>query len=270
MIEKLLQRLGLESLEVHTYLLLLEHGPQTAGVLSKHSGIIRATQYVYLKRLVEKGFVTQSLRQGKKLFSAASPEKIVQMYDDRIQQLQNDEAAFQKMMPSLTAFGAQQSMLPRFEIFEGVDGVKNVLKDMLLYRDMQTYAYWPIKTMIKLLGAEFFHYHNTQRIQRNVFTHAIWPKSEIVNIKTHPYVGSGEAFLREIRIAPQNIQFQMGYWIYGNKVAFLSSQKECFGYIIESAELVQMLLSQWKVIWAMSKKIKTNPKDVESFLQQLR
>ncbi len=32
--------------------------------------------------------------------------------------------------------------------------------------------------------------------------------------------------LREIRILPKNIDFTMGYGIYGNEVAFIPSQRE--------------------------------------------
>lgn len=61
----------------------------------------------------------------------------------------------------------------------------------------------------------------------------------------------------------------MGYWIYGNKVAFISSRKESFGFIIESAELVEMLRTQFEVLWKTSKPIKVDPKDTNLFLQEL-
>lgn len=67
-------------------------------------------------------------------------------------------------------------------------------------------------------------------------------------IKTHPYLGVGEKFKREIRTAPPEVNLTMRYWIYGNKIAFLSSRKESFGYIIDSSELAEMLLSQFEMV----------------------
>ncbi|MCH2228689.1 MAG: hypothetical protein MK033_13040 [Candidatus Caenarcaniphilales bacterium] len=84
---------------------------------------------------------------------------------------------------------------------------------------------------------------------------AIWPKLKKVNFKTHPYLGHGKDFLREIRIAPNNIDFSMGYWIYNNKVSFISSRKESFGFIIESTELAHMMLAQFNILWETSAKL---------------
>lgn len=61
----------------------------------------------------------------------------------------------------------------------------------------------------------------------------------------------------------------MGYWIYGNKVAFISSRKESFGFIIESAELATMLRTQFEVLWKASKPITVDPKDTNLFLEEL-
>lgn len=259
MLEPLLSRLGLDDGEIKTYITLLETGPTTAGALAKSSGIIRVTQYVLLKRLIENGFVLQSLKNSIKLFTALHPDKVASLYEDKIKLLQNDYQQYKKLLPDLKSNHADKLLVPKFQIFEGVEGLKNVLKDMLLYKNLETQAYWPIKKMVDMLSPDFFRYHNEERIKNNLYTRAIWPKSQAVEIKSHPYLGVGEKFKREIRLAPSEINFTMGYWIYGNKVAFLSSRRESFGYILESSELAEMLLSQFEVIWRISKPIKSEP-----------
>ena len=269
MLEHLLLRLGLDAGEIKTYLALLEFDPITAGALSKKAGVVRVTQYVVLKRLIAKGFATQSYKNGVQLFSAESPEKITLHYDEHIKMLERDRAQYQKLLPALRANQRQELLTPKFQIFEGADGLKNVLKDMLLYKNMETQAYWPIKKMVEILSPDFFRYHNRERIKNNLYTRAIWPKNEVVPIKTHPYLGSGEKFKREIRVAPAKINFSMGYWIYGTKAAFLSSRKESVGFIIESSELVEMLRSQFEIVWNLSKPLGVNPRDTEEFAREL-
>ena len=269
MIEQLLSRLGLEANEIKTYMTLLEAGPVTAGVLARKSGVVRPTQYVFLKHLIEKGYVTQSQRNGIQIFSAKQPDTITSLYEEKIRSLEADYHIFKKLLPEMQSKRPDRLLLPKFEIFEGIDGLKNVLKDMLLYRNMETQAYWPIKKMVDILSPEFFCYHNKERIRNNLYTRAIWPEQDVVNIKSHPYLGSGKKFQREIRIAPKHIAFSMGYWIYGNKVAFLSSRKESFGYIIESTELSEMLLTQFEVIWSMSKSLTVKHEDVKEFLEEI-
>jgi hypothetical protein len=46
----------------------------------------------------------------------------------------------------------------------------------------------------------------------------------------------------------------VGYEIYGNKVAFISSGSENYAFVIESKELVQTLRNQFDFFWKISKK----------------
>ena len=67
---------------------------------------------------------------------------------------------------------------PKFQFFEGRDGVQHVLKDLLLYRNVETKAYWPIKAMIEILSENFLIDLNKERIKRNIYTKAIWPENQ--------------------------------------------------------------------------------------------
>jgi hypothetical protein len=62
----------------------------------------------------------------------------------------------------------------------------------------------------------------------------------------------------------------MGYWIYENKVAFISSTKEAFGFIVESKEFVEMLSSQFELVWKASKKLLGQEKDGEEFIKEIK
>ncbi len=267
MLTSLLSSLHFDEDEIKTYLFLLTHGPHSVGSLSKKIGFVRSSLYGFLQRLQEQGLITQSQKQRVKIFSAEPPEKINLLFDEKIEELQQKQTEYKKLLPELRASQPALLLNPKFQIFEGVEGLKYVLKDMLLYKDMETQAYWPIKKMVEILTSDFFRYHNKERIKNNLYTRAIWPQNEVLDLKKHPYLGVGKDFKREIRIAPKDINFTMGYWIYGNKVAFLSSRQESFGYIIESSELVEMLLTQFEVIWKMSKPLKSQPKYTDNFIK---
>lgn len=271
MLEDVLKTLGLDDDEIKTYLTLLEVGkPVTVGTLAKHMGVPRPSLYGFLKRLHGRGLVSQSTNMSDiRTFFAVAPEQVSLIIDQKIGDLLKTQNLYKTLLPELQSNQETELITPRFQLFEGEEGVKHVLKDMLLYHDIETQAFWPIKSMLEVLGPDFFRYHNKERIKNNLSTRAIWPPSQVVDIKDHPYLGVGKSFKREIRVAPKEIDFSMGYWIYGNKVAFISSRKESFGFIIESAELVEMLRTQFEVLWKASKPIKVDPKDTNLFLQEL-
>ncbi len=268
MIDKTLEKLGLRDEEIKTFLYLLENGEQTAGNLAKKTGLSRPSLYGFLKKLQNHGLVIESQKNGLKTFQASSKEKIQAVLDEQIGELQKGKSDIEKVFEQIGKGTLATS--PKFQFFDGKDGVQHVLKDMLLYRDMETKAYWPIKAMIEILGEDFFKHLNKERIQRNIYTKAIWPENQSVDIKKHPYLGVGEDFLREIRTAPKEIDFSMGYWIYENKVAFISSKKESFGFIFESKELVEMLSSQFDLIWENSKTISVPEEHTKEFLNEIK
>lgn len=253
MIDATLEKMGFRDDEIKTFLCLLENGEQTAGMLAKKTGISRPSLYGFLKKLQKSELVIESQKNGVKTFVASSEKKVTAVLDKQIQDLEKGKQDISKLFLEIQK--GENVINPKFQLFDGKNGLEQILKDMLLYRDIETKAYWPIKAMIGALGENFFRSHNKERIARNIYTRAIWPQNQVVDISKHAYLGFGEKFLREIRIAPKEINFSMGYWIYGNKVACISSKKESFGFIIESKEFAEMLSSQFEMIWKISKKI---------------
>lgn len=271
MLEKILASLELSPEEIRIYMLILETGGGiTAGELAKKLGMARPTLYGILQRLTDKGIIQRSLKYGVRRFAALSPEKLDLLFNQRIEHLQTQQKAYQEILPQLLSKHRMDTLSPRFQYFEGKEGVQHVLKDMLMYRNLETLAFWPIKSMIEMLSEDFFRYHNKERIRNNLYTRAIWPQKEVVDVKKNKFLGVGEAFRREIRLAPTDVHFTMGYWMYGNKIAFLSSQAECFGMIVESQEMVTMQRAAFEVIWNSSVPLKVNPKDTQPFIDEMR
>jgi|SRR3989344_303792 len=268
MIDKNLAKLGLQNEEIKAFLFLLENGENSVGVMAKKTGIARPSLYGFLKKLQEKGLIIESRKDGRKSFSVSPEDKINIVLDGQIKEIEEIKSNFKRTFKEIQK-GNLPTLGPRLQLFEGKKEVQFILKDMLLYKNMETKAYWPIRSMIEVLGEDFFKQFNKERIKNNIYTRAIWPKRQVVDIKKHPYLGVGEDFLREIRIAPREIDFSMGYWVYEDKVAFISSKKETFGFILEGKEFAQMLSSQFEVIWKLSREIKVNPKDTESFIKEI-
>lgn len=224
-----------------------------------------------MQKLQNANLVVLSQKNGVRMFTAQSREKLDQILDAKIKDLQKGKDSIGKLFEEMNKAGL--SVNPKFQLFEGKEGLRHILQDMLLYKDIETKSYWPIKSMLDILSADFFRTLNKGRIRRRLYTRAIWPENQAVDIKKYPYLGAGKDFYREIRIAPKQIAFSMGYWIYGNKVAFISSKKEAFGFIIESRELVEMLSSQFEFMWAMSRKIGNDAataKEGRKFLDEMK
>jgi sugar-specific transcriptional regulator TrmB len=266
--EKALSRLGLKDQEIKVFLFLLENGEQTAGNLAKKTGLSRPSLYGFVHKLQKIGIVTESQKNGIKTFIACSKEVVTAALDEQINEMEKGKSDIEKMFEQIKSGGITAN--PKFQLFEGKIGLQNMLKDVLLYRDIQTMSYWPIKSILDAVSPEYFRYQTTERMKRGIYVRAIWPENQAVDIKKFPFMGGGGKFLRETRLAPKEIAFRMGYWIYANKVAFISSSKEAFGFIVESKEFVEMLSSQYELVWKASTKIEGQEEDGEVYIKEIK
>lgn len=239
-------------------------------MLAKNLGMSRPTLYDMLKKMRGKGVIAQTMKEGIRIFQVEPPSRLDQAFRKRLRDLNDWHAHFLRLMPDLERRQGKSLLNPKFQIFDGPDSVRHILMDMLLYRDIETWACWPIRAAMDILSPDFFRFHNTERIRNRIQVYAFWPPKQSVSVKRYPFMGAGPGFYREIRLAPPDMDFSMGYWIYCDKVAFLSSRRECFGFVVESAELATLLKAQHQAIWKVSQPLVINPADVQPFLASLR
>ena len=173
------------------------------------------------------------------------------------------------LIPELEKRAGMSLFRPRMQFFEGRDGIQNLMEDIFQYSQIESYVFWPIEYMLDVITPEFLRYHNKVRIQKKKSLKSIWQRDQTINLNKPPYLGSGERYLREIRVTPYNMDFQMGCWFYANKAVFISSQTESFGFMIESVELTDLLKVQHDVIWQISTPFEINPKGGNLFLEEI-
>ena len=108
--------------------------------------------------------------------------------------------------------------------------------------------------MLKYIPSDVYENFHQERIHRNMKFNVLWPENQKVNLSEVKILGSKNKSLREIRILSGKLDSLLGYGIYGNKVAFISSKKENYGFIIDSKELSRTLKLQFDYWWKLSSK----------------
>ncbi len=256
MLEEILHTLDIGSAEISVYTALVESGPVSAGSLARKMHIPRSSLYGYLETLRSKGLVRQSHAYDKKIWQAEPVETIGSLIQNNIDGLLQTKGKFLAALPDLQKKHTHDFIAPAMTYFEGAEGMRQMFRDILLYRDIGTVAFWSVKDVIQFLGREFMEELSTKRAKNRISLRVIWPKDKAVDMLQFGFLSPGKEFFRDIRIAPENMTTSMGYWVYENKTSFISSKKESFGFIVESAELADMLRKQFEVFWKISKPIK--------------
>lgn len=251
MFTRIFKELGLSPLTEQVFESLVSSGASSAKSLSDKLGIPRPSVYDHLKILINNGLVTEKIEDGKKVFLLDDLQQIEELLEDKIKGLQHEKAKLKASLASLSK--KLPSSEPKIKFYTGKDGVKQVLNAIMLNRNIDTELMWPMSEMMKVLGPEFLQELNDKRVKRNINLRVIWPSDKKLDTKKYPYLASGEDNLRELRFAPKDMTWDMGYWMYEDKVAFLSSVKEGFGFVVQSKEFAHLMKIQFEEVWKICK-----------------
>ena len=269
MLDSIFEKFGLKREHSDVYVGLLEGGLMPAGKLAKQLNAPRSTIYGLLEDLAKAGLVLQNEKNNVKLWQATDPETIKTLLNEKINSLENTKASFDGMLEKLKASQKTDFLSPKFHYFEGADEMRAMLKDVLLYDNLETQLCWPVKDVMKIVGEDFLFELNVKRIKSKISIKVIWPLDKSEDVTKNIFLAPGKEVLREVRLAPENMDFSMGYWAYGNKVMFLSSKAENFGFIVESRELRQLLKTQFEVLWNISTPLQKNLAAEKEFLKSV-
>jgi sugar-specific transcriptional regulator TrmB len=264
-IAEVIESLGVNAEEAKVYLRLLVSGPSPAGSLYKRLGVPRATLYDMLAKLTHLGVVLVSVEAKVKTFRAQRPEQLNLLFEKRIQQLQLQQHNLNKITPFLNKKYANEHLPPRYEFFDGIDSVKNAMQDFLFHHNIESFNLWNAK-LVELLGMEHFFYANRKRLENNITQKLLISNSKDFSVKKYPFTGEGAFFKRELRLAPESMKNPMSYWVYANKVLFLSSRAEAYAYIIESSEMSQLMQEHFMSVWQVSNLYRMKPGEADPFI----
>ncbi|MBS3922042.1 MAG: hypothetical protein KGZ37_02695 [Nitrosarchaeum sp.] len=246
-IESILSLVGVTGSATRVFLELLQNGPQTAAFLAKKLSLPRPSIYDALHLLEAKNFVVSQSEERKTIFSINNPGTILQKLDDSSTKLEKAKKDFKGMLPELLK--SPRITEPKIKMFVGKEGCQQTMRDILWYKNIETYTLWPMHKMIEILTPEFLEWHNKKRVENKMSLKSIRKEIDKVDLKKYPFIGAKKEDLREIKFLPKNVDLSMSYWIYADNVAFVSAGKELYGFIVHSKEFADMMKFNFDIIW---------------------
>ncbi len=268
MLDKILQELGLSVNAQMIFKDIIDKGASTARQIAERVDMPRPSVYDNLKVLIQKGLVTERDNEGKKIFSVDDIGNITELLETKIDSLQTEKEHFKKLLPSLLK--QTYFVEPKIKFYSGKEGLRQVMNHIMWHRNIETILMWPMNEVARVLGNEYLEELNKKRIKRNISIRGIYPHNSKPDFKKQPFLGVGGKHLRDIRLAPKDMAWDMGYWMYEDKVIFISSQKESFGFVIHSRDFAKLMKTQFEAIWKLSKPVKPEPKYTDAFTDSLK
>jgi sugar-specific transcriptional regulator TrmB len=239
MLNKELEKFGLNKKEARIYLASLELGETTIQRIAKKSGVKRTTVYDIINSLKDKGLISELTKNKKTFYYAEDPRKLKTIMEEK-------NNILEKIMPELLSITNLIDKKPKIKFFEGENGIKAIYKDTLNYPNQELLG-WGSEDAVTSFDKKFlFDYYLPKRVEKKIWVRGIAPESKW----TKEFQKSDQKYLRKTKLIPSNkFPFEIEINLYGKNKIGIMSFKEGFGLIIESQKIFTTLKSIFEMNW---------------------
>lgn len=249
-IETFLKNVGLSEKEAAVYLAGLKAGPIRAAQISRKTGFTRQHTYDLLKSLEQKGFLSTLGKNYGQRFVMEDPKNLKNVLERQKNKITKLEERLETLLPEMESFYSAKGSVPKIKFFEEIEGIKDLYEDMLNCKSKEQYYLGSLKEMSKMVGEDYFQNFVERRIDKKIHSKSIRTKAHEPGDE---FYEDQQKHNREIRYAPEEVNYLQTMVLYDNKVAVISSQKENFGFVVESEEFSQTMQILLDSLWERSK-----------------
>ena len=243
MFEHEFKSLGLTEKEALVYMGLLELRKATMMEVAKKSGVNRATSYVAVESLIEKGLASSFEKEKKRYFMAENPERLRSLFAIQHKELEEKEKHFEAFLPKLKEFAPSNDERPRVRFYEGKKGLEAIQEDIMKTDTSQVDEIASFDEAFEIFPPSDSDHRRRFRKKftknRLIYTYSKGPVPAQKNI--------------EMKWFPEDkFSFKSELVLCGDSKVILNSTPahgKLFGVIIESKELCDSFRSLFDFVW---------------------
>ncbi len=149
--------------EIAVYTALLELGTTTTGPLTIKSKLHSSRVYEALNSLIEKGMVSFAIQNNRKYFSAASPDKFLDILDE-------EKKEINEIIPYLKGIKKQKTREEAATVYEGYKGVKTVYDNLIriLKKGDEVLVFGARGGQESFMSETYFRQYTKRRIKKGI------------------------------------------------------------------------------------------------------
>jgi sugar-specific transcriptional regulator TrmB len=243
----ILTDLGLSLNEAKIYELLVKNGAQKPHDLAKLSGIGRANVYGVLDQLKKHALVLE-LEGRQSRFTAQDPGKLNELLERKVKEAEDLKARFSGDLPRLLSAFNLATDRPSIRIFEGLDGVVQILNDSLTAKgEILTILDPAILTPeVNVIDDKYV----AKRLRAKISKRILMPDTETAK----KVMTGGDSELTIMRISKSLAGgFHTATEIYDTRVSLLSfSNERVISILIEDKNIAELFRVQFEALWGIA------------------
>jgi predicted transcriptional regulator len=249
---------GLDEKSFEIYKTILSMRDVSASTIAKRINMPRSTVQFRCQEMTKKGVLCFYEKNNTFYYSPEHPNKLLRMIEDQQSSLEKINEKFKKIYPDLYSQFFQYGTQSKIKIFDGLEGIKNMFKDVL---DSKSTIYGLTRNegnLNKDILDWLENYYIPIRIKLKNSAYVIFNENETTKF----YVTRDKILNRVSLFVPEkDFPFSSCCHIYDGKVAFYSYVKDDMtGILIENPNMFRSMLSLFKLSWLGARTLPVNEK----------
>lgn len=244
MIARELEKLGLSDKEALVYIASLELGPSPVQIIARKAEVNRATTYVMIEALLQKGLMSTFEKGKKMMYTAEKPERLHRIVHSERASVDEKEQVIKRLLPDLEAISDAAGERPKVSFYEGEEGLEAMretifeakvdsLEDVISYDDLS-----------HLFDEAQWQRHGSRLKQKKIKARVLYTS------EAGRKASDASPDLWEYREIPHKLFPMHGeLTVYGNHVAMVALRGKLVGVIIESKEMAIMVRTLFELAW---------------------
>lgn len=244
---EILKEVGFTDGEIKVYFSLFELGETTVGPISNLSGVSHAKVYPILAKLIEKGLASHVIKEGRRYFSATSPNSLLEFIDNKARNLEEEKTKIKEIIPSLLAKQKAEEKIQYSRVYEGFRGLRSLFHE--LFGSNKKKAEICVFGLNEILAEKpfisFFKFYHDLRREHNIKVKLILNKN-LKNIYAKIYTGM---FSKEDKIKFIDTILPVGIFIFKDHVISIVSDEQVTAFDIKSRQNAERYRKFFYSIW---------------------
>ncbi|HVO86659.1 MAG TPA: helix-turn-helix domain-containing protein [Candidatus Binatia bacterium] len=245
LLENILDVFSLSDNAKNIFITSYQSGDQTVGQLVERLGMDRSSAYLAIDQLKTLGLIEIDESRRPKLVHAVEPRKLLGRIETKIQDLEQVFDKTHDSLPELMAAYKSQSRRPTLQAYNGNDGLRQIMEDILSSKDEEVLLFTNQAAERESFSDHNHDYFIRKRKQNNLSIRVIATDDQYAK----KLAADDAQNLRRTRIYSGKPPFECETYIYGESVAMLSFSDEIIGFIVNSADFSKLQRWQFEKIW---------------------
>lgn len=258
-----LKKLGLTDKEACVYLACLQLGPSPVQPIARKAKVVRATTYVVLDTLMNRGLVTKYKEGKKTLFSAEPPRQLTRLLEKEQENLQEKQRELDGLLPELQILMKASGGQPTVRYFSGREGLRAIRQEIIMYSKPghTIYNFTPVEHVNAVFPQEndlFIQQRAAKGVKSKTLFSTRSPKLRDL------VLARARVRLSEARyLPPEFFPYTSGLTIFEDRIAIGTFSGKYMGVIIESEPMAQMMHALFEVAWLGAEHVKESTRVLE-------